>query len=118
MPFDEELYDGIFCYALIHLLNPAQRIKLINNCYNQLRSGGYMVFITISKNDERYGNSKEITKDTFKTQHGVTLFFYDPDSIVDEFGNYGLIETREISEPANNTGNKPSQQFWQVVCKK
>ncbi|MCP2043963.1 methyltransferase domain-containing protein [Pontibacter sp. HSC-36F09] len=34
MPFDQEVYDGIFCYALIHLLSTDERIKLIQNCYN------------------------------------------------------------------------------------
>ena len=118
MPFDQELYDGIFCYALIHLLNAKDRIKLINDCYNQLRPNGYMVFIAISKMDARYGDGKEISTDTFETRHGVTLFFYDSDSVKAEFGNYGLIETKEINEPAKNRGNKPSQKFRQIICRK
>lgn len=28
-PFDNKLYDGIFCYALIHLLNDREREKFI-----------------------------------------------------------------------------------------
>ncbi|EON70643.1 hypothetical protein H131_20467 [Lysinibacillus sphaericus OT4b.31] len=34
MPFDNKLYDGIFCYALIHLLNNRERNKFIKDCYN------------------------------------------------------------------------------------
>ncbi|WP_406600937.1 class I SAM-dependent methyltransferase [Mangrovimonas aestuarii] len=26
MPFDDKPYDGIFCYALIHLLNENERL--------------------------------------------------------------------------------------------
>ena len=118
MPFDQELYDGIFCYALIHLLSAKERIKLINDCYNQLRPNGYMVFVAISKMDARYGDGKKTSKDTFETKHGVTLFFYDSDSVKAEFGNYGLIETKEINEPAKNRGNKPSQKFCQIICRK
>jgi SAM-dependent methyltransferase len=118
MPFDQELFDGIFCYALIHLLSAKERIKLINDCYNQLKPDGYMVFVSISKMDFRYGQGKEICKDTFETWPGVTLFFYDSDSIKSEFGNYGLIEAEEINEPAKNMGNKPSQKFWQIICRK
>ena len=62
MPFDQELYDGIFCYALIHLLSAKERIKLIRDCYNQLKPNGYMVFVAISKMDARYGKGKEISK--------------------------------------------------------
>jgi 2-polyprenyl-3-methyl-5-hydroxy-6-metoxy-1,4-benzoquinol methylase len=118
MPFDQQLYDGIFCYALIHLLNIRERVKLIKDCYNQLNPNGYMVFVAISKKAPAYGKGKRISKDQFKTEHGVNLFFYDSDSIEKEFGKYGLIESKEINEPVANTGNKPSLRFWQISCKK
>lgn len=118
MPFDQELYDGVFSYSLIHLLSPKERIKLIDDCYNQLRPGGYMVFVSISKKDFRYGEGEEISTDTFKKNDGVTLFFYDLDSIEIDFRNYCLIDAREISEPISNMGNKPSQRFWYIICKK
>lgn len=43
MPFDNKLYDGIFSHALLHLLNGQEREKFIEDCYNQLKPGGYMV---------------------------------------------------------------------------
>ncbi|PBQ30914.1 SAM-dependent methyltransferase [Sphingobacteriaceae bacterium] len=118
MPYDQEVYDGIFCYALIHLLNENERIKLIANCYNQLRPNGYMVFVSISKLDFRYGQGKETSKDSFETWPGVTLFFYDSDSIKTEFGNYGLIDAEEINEPIKDLSDKPKQNFWYIICKK
>lgn len=110
MPFDQDLYDGIFCYALIHLLNTEERIKLIKDCYSQLSPDGYMFFVAISKSDSRYGQGKELSKDTFETKHGVTLFFYDSDSIKAEFEDYGLIEAKEVDEA--------SQRFWLIKCKR
>ncbi|QMU31613.1 class I SAM-dependent methyltransferase [Adhaeribacter radiodurans] len=118
MPFDQELYDGIFCYALIHLLNEKERIKLINDCYHQLKPNGYMVFVAISKNDAAYGNGEKLSKDRFETKHGVQLFFYDSDSVEEEFGKYGIVEFKEIDEPAKNMENKRSQKFWIITCKK
>lgn len=118
MPFDNELYDGIYCYALIHLLNEKDRIKLIKDCYNQLKPNGYMVFIALSTMDSKYGEGQEIVKDTFETKHGVTLFFYDSNSIEKEFGDYGLIEKEEIDEPINNHTNLSTRRFWQITCKK
>ena len=118
MPFDQELYDGIFSYALIHLLNEKERKKLIEDCYNQLNPNGYMVFVSISNMDFRYGQGKEISKDTFETWPGVTLFFYDSDSVKSEFGNYGLIDAEIINEPIKDSGDKPSQRFWYIICKK
>lgn len=118
MPFDEELYDGIYCYALIHLLSEKERIKLIKDCYNQLNANGYMVFIAISKMDPRYKQGKEISKDAFKNNHGITLFFYDSESIEKEFGNYGLIKADVINEPSVIISNRPGQIFCQIICKK
>lgn len=118
MPFDSKLYDGIFCYALIHLLNKKERVKLINDCYNQLRHGGFMVFVAISKDTPTYGEGIPISKDRFETKHGVKLFFYDADSVVNEFGKYGLIEAEEINEPTKQIENKPTQIFWKIIGRK
>lgn len=118
MPFDSELYDGIFCYSLIHLLNESDRNKLIQDCYNQLKPNGYMIFVTISKQDFRFGNGIEISKDTFEPWKGLTLFFYDSESIELDFGQFGLVDFEEINEPVINLGEKPLQKFWYIICKK
>lgn len=118
MPFNDEIYDGIFCYALLHLLSSEERMKLIDDCYRQLRSGGYMVFVSLSKMDFRYGQGMEIDKDTFASRPGVNLYFYDSESIQSAFSNYGLIDAQLISEPLIKAGEKPSQKFWYIVCKK
>lgn len=118
MPLDNELYDGIFCYALIHLLSAEERVKLISDCYNQLRPDGYMVFVAISKMDAKYGEGKEIGKDTFESKHGVNLYFYDADSIMDEFGKFGMIEAVEIEEPIKYMENQIPLKLWQIICEK
>jgi len=118
MPFDEELYDGIFSYALLHLLNREERIKFLHNCFNQLKPNGHMIFVSLSKTDFRYGQGEQLSKDSFKTNHGVTLFFYDLDSIQLEFAKLGLQKAEEIEEPKINFDNKPIQKFWYIICKK
>ncbi|MEC0272999.1 MULTISPECIES: class I SAM-dependent methyltransferase [Peribacillus] len=118
MPFDNKLYDGIFCYALIHLLNNREREKFIKDCYNQLKPNGYMIFTTISKDAPMFGKGKKLGKDYFEIMEGMKMFFYDPDSIKQEFGNYGLIEFSEIVEPHKNMENKPPFKFIMVKCQK
>lgn len=109
MPFDQQLYDGIFCYALIHLLDSTEREQLIRNCYNQLSAGGYMIFTAISKEAATYGQGKFISKDRYEIFDGVHMFFYDRESIQAEFGPAGLFETTAISE---------SQPFYLIKCRK
>jgi len=118
MPFDDSVYDGIYCYALIHLLNQNERRRFLKNCYNQLRSEGMMVFISVSKSSKLYEHGKLISKDRFRIQNGPDVFFYDQDSIEREFGKYGLIEYREIEEPVKHMENEAPMKFWMVICRK
>lgn len=109
MPFDNHIYDGIFCYALIHLLDSNERAKLIRDCYNQLSAGGYMVFTAISKEAATYKQGKFVSKDRYEIFDGVNMFFYDRESITSEFGQAGLSEITAISE---------SQPFFLIKCRK
>lgn len=118
MPFDSKLYDGIFCYALIHLLSKCERDKFIKDCYNQLKPNGYMIFTTISKEAPMFGKGKQLGKDYFEIMKGLKMFFYDSDSIKQEYGKYGLVDFSEIVESHKNTENKPPFKFIMVKCKK
>lgn len=118
MPFDNKLYDGIFCFALIHLLNSRERRKFIKDCYDQLKPGGYMIFVTISPKAPMYGKGRQLSKNRFETMHGVQLFFYDADSIQREFGKYGLVEFTEIAEPNKQVANGAALPFLVITCRK
>jgi SAM-dependent methyltransferase len=118
MPFDNKLYDGIFCYALIHLLNNREREKFIQDCYNQLKPNGYMIFTTVSKKAPMFGQGKQLDTDYFEVMEGINMFFYDSDSIQQEFEKYGLVEFSEIVEPNKKMTNKPPIPFIMVKCKK
>jgi SAM-dependent methyltransferase len=109
MPFDNCQYDGIFCYALIHLLDSRGREKLIRDCYHQLANNGYMVFTVISKEASTYGKGKFVSKDRYEIFDGVKMFFYDRESIHAEFGKAGLFEITEVLE------NFP---FFLIKCRK
>ncbi|NLR65728.1 class I SAM-dependent methyltransferase [Chitinophaga varians] len=109
MPFDDKKYDGIFCHALIHLLDENERAKLIRDCYHQLSSDGYMVFSMISKAASTYGQGTLISKDRYEMFGGVNMFFYDQESVHAAFDTAGLFEITEVSE------NYP---MFLVKCKK
>ena len=115
MPYDHRSYDGIFCYGLIYLLDPAGRAKLIRDCYEQLTPGGCMIFTVISKRAPMFGRGPRLGDDWYETFPGVKMFFYDSDSVERELGPYGLLEQCEIDEPAPGGGSLP---FINVVCKK
>lgn len=109
MPFDDKLYDGIFCHALIHLLDEREREKLINDCYSQLAPNGCMVFSAISKQAEVFGTGKFISNDRWEIIDGVKMYFYDRESIAAEFSKAGLFEIVDINE---------GSPFFLIKCKK
>ncbi len=109
MPFDNKLYDGIFCYGLIYLLDKDERAKLIKDCFNQLTKDGVMVFTAITKDAQTYGQGTQLGKDLFEMFGGVKIFFYDKQSIKEEFFNSGLFEITEVTE------NYP---FHLIKCRK
>ena len=109
MPFDNKLFDGIFCYGLIYLLDKGERKKLIQDCFSQLTENRFMVFTAITKDAQTYGQGKQISKDRFEMFGGVTIFFYDKETIEEEFANAGLFEVTEVTE------NYP---FFLIKCRK
>lgn len=109
MPFDDKQYDGIFCYALIHLLDSNERAKLIRDCYHQLADNGYMIFTVISKAAPTYEQGKLVSKDRYEMFGGVNMYFYDTESIHAEFDKAGLLEITDIIE------NYP---FFLITCRK
>ena len=109
MPFDNLFYDGIFCYALLHLLDSSDRQKMIRDCYNQLAPNGYMIFIVVTKNAPFYGKGNCISKDRYEIHKGIKMYFYDTQSIQAEFEKAGLLEITTVNE------NLP---FYFITCKK
>lgn len=118
MPFENKLYDGIFSYALIHLLNESEREKFISDCYTQLKQGGYMIFTAVSKKAPMFEKGKKLDENYYETMAGVKIFFYDTESIKKEFQEYGLVEFSEIDEIDSDNKDKPPMKFLMIKCKK
>jgi ubiquinone/menaquinone biosynthesis C-methylase UbiE len=118
MPYDNEQFEGIFCYALIHLLNKNERKLFLKSCFGQLKRGGVMIFTTTSKNTGLYGHGRKISKDRFEIAKGLIAYFYDASSIMKEFSDFGLVEHFDIEEPVKfMTGEEPVNLKY-VICRK
>jgi|SRR5690606_6707428 len=109
MPFSDQTYDGIFCHALIHLLDEHERAKLIQDCYNQLTKNGYMVFTAITQQAPNFGKGKLISKNRYEFHQGAKLFYYDRETVQAEFGNVGLFEITDVDE---------NQPMFLIKCRK
>ncbi|PHR47653.1 MAG: SAM-dependent methyltransferase [Fluviicola sp.] len=114
MPFDNDEFESIYCYSLVHLLGEVERSKLIRDCYSQLATNGIMIFVALSSNDKRFGVGQKVSKNTFKSPNGLNLYFYEKLDIEREFKEFNIIEIIEIDEPEES----PTERHWMVICKK
>ena len=73
-----------------------------------------MVFVALSTNDKRFGVGYEVAMNTFRSSHGLTLYFYDEATVKEEFGRYNITELDEVCEPQDN----PNEKHWMIVCRK
>ena len=48
MPFDNELYDAIYCHSVLHLFLKKERNAFIRECYSQLKPNGFVYFVAFS----------------------------------------------------------------------
>ena len=118
MPFDKVQYDGIYCYALIHLLSKPERMTFLQRCFDQLISGGIMVFVAASNQMSMYGKGRLLSKDRYSFQKGLNVFFYSNESVVREFLAFGLTDCIDIEEPVKFMENEPPIPMKYIVCRK
>lgn len=118
MPFDNEMYNGIFCYALLHLLNKTERKKFLDKCNNQLVKNGLMLFVVASKDNSLFGNGKYISKDRFEIAKGLRVYFYDCISVLNEFSDLGMTECRDFEEPVKFMEGVEPVKLKLVICRK
>ncbi len=116
MPFDNIQYDGIFCYALIHLLNKPGRKAFIKACYNQLKTGGVMIFTAASRQMSMYGSGKYISTHRYQISNGLSVYFYDNNAIEQEFSGFGLTEYTDIEEPVKFMKGQDPLKLKQIIC--
>ncbi len=118
MPFDSVQYNGIFCYAVLHLLNKTERAKFLNACYQQLAPNGLMIFTVISENADKPGARKMISDNRFLLENGLKVYYYNKESIEKEFSKFGMVDYWEIDEPIYFMPKEKPIKSYIITCKK
>lgn len=111
MPLNNQVYDGIFCFSLLHLLYPIERKQFINACYSQLNTHGSLIMVTLSSNDNSFGQGDCIGENWYQSPHGLNLFYYSKEKIEQDFSDFHLKACYEYDESNGQT-------FWFIHAKK
>lgn len=118
MPYDEEQFDAVFCYAMIHLLNKYERRTFLKACYSQLNKNGMMIFVVSSTDMDIYRRGRYLSKNRYEISGGLKVFFYDSESVLKEFSAFGMTECRDIEEPVKFMKNQDPLKLKFVICRK
>lgn len=115
MPFDGRVFDGIFCFGLVYLLDAAGRAKLYRDCAAQLAPGGTMVFTAVTRDAPMYGRGERLGDHWFQTHPGMRLYFYAADELAAELAPFGQVRVSPIGETAAGGTELP---FHFAVCRR
>lgn len=118
MPFDNDAFDAVFCYATLHLFNPHERHHILKSCYNQLSSNGLMFFSIVSCESMINFSGKQIDKDIIQLENGLKVTFYDLKRVEEEFKIYNIIEIEKIDEPIKFAKDQKPLHCINVICQK
>ncbi len=102
MPFNEEKFDAVFCYNVLHLLLKNQRTLFIEKCYNQLSDRGFAFFAVFSDEEESFGRGKKIEENTFESKPYRPTHYYTEQDLLQEFYNFSITDTGIIEENENH----------------
>ncbi|MFX1365949.1 MAG: class I SAM-dependent methyltransferase [Promethearchaeota archaeon] len=98
MPFNNEKYDAIFCFNVLHLLLENQRKIFIEKCYDQLQDNGFAFFSVFSESEESFGRGAKIEKNTFESKPYRPTHYFTEKDLLNHFKAFSVIETDIIEE--------------------
>ena len=98
MPFDNELYDAIYCHNLLHLFLQKERHTFIRKCYSQLKPNGFVYFVAFSEKERSYRKGKEIEKNTFESKPYRPTHYFSEDDLLNHFKDFSIMETGLMEE--------------------
>lgn len=102
MPFDNAVYDGIYCFNVLHLFRKDERAAFLNRCRAQLRDGGVLFFAVFSDGESSCGTGRKVEENTFESKPGREVHYYTERDLVAEFSGLAILETGMMEDPEDH----------------
>jgi len=100
--FDNESYDAIYCFNLLHLFLQKERMMLIRKCMSQLNSNAFIYFVVFSEKEKSYGKGKEIELHTFESKPGRPTHYFSEEDLIAHFKDFLIIQTGIVKDKENH----------------
>jgi len=102
MPFDGSIFDGVYCFNVLHLLRSIDREKFIRLCGEQLRENGILYYVVFSEKDESYGRGREVEPSTFESKPGREVHYFTSEDLKRTFHDFEILKTGLVEEPEDH----------------
>ena len=106
MPFNNDIYDAIYCYNTLHLFLKNDRFDFLKKCYSQLKNEGFVFFTVFSEKEKSFAKGMKIEENTFESKLGRPTHYFSQKDLLEHFKNYFknyfIIETGIIEDQENH----------------
>lgn len=115
MSFDEDQYDAVFCFSLLHLFLADDRVKLVRECVQKVGPGGLAFFTAFSEKEADFGKGQEIENNTFESRAGRPAHYFTEDDLKSHFADFKTLEMGLMQDPEDH-GGKPHTHVLRYIC--
>jgi SAM-dependent methyltransferase len=116
MPFNDEFYDAIYCFNVLHLFNYEMRILFLKKCATHLNMGGLMFFVVFSEKEPSYGKGKLTECNTFESKPGRPVHYFTEDDLFDHFKEFSRIASGLVVDEENHGEEGKHMHVLRYIC--
>jgi SAM-dependent methyltransferase len=117
MSFLSEIYDGIYCFNVLHLFREEDRKLFIKQCIDRVKNNGLMFFTVFSEKEESCGRGREVEKNTFESKAGRPVHYFTDGDLREHFKDIEILETGIMEDPEDH-GEGPHTHILRYICVK
>jgi len=118
MSFDNNRYDAIYCFNVLHFFRENERGLFLRECASKLRDNGLMFFTTFSDREPSFGKGKEIEKNTFESRPGRLAHYFTEDSLREHFKDFKTLEAGILEDPEDHGGEPHTHVLQYILARK
>jgi len=117
--FENESFDAIYCFNVLHLFREKEREKLIDKCHRELKRNGVCFFVVFSEEEESYGKGQEVEKNTFESKPGRPVHYFSKHDLQHHFQKFEVIEEGIVDDPEEHGDiGHHIHRLRYIACKK
>jgi SAM-dependent methyltransferase len=118
MSYDNESFEGVYCFNTLHLFMSRERQIFINNVHRVLKKRGIAIFTVFSDEDPSFGIGKKVEANTFESKKGRPAHYFTVEDLNKQFSNFLILENRTVEEVENHGGRLHTHFLRLIVIKK